>query len=193
MIAFYDTTTGKIVGGCWADSPELLATVTHIPSGCDATYIDDNEYPDVWTNMVEYTIQRDTDGNLVPVYTPIPDEVKLQSAKTAKKAQLLQRFGQILAQGFASSADGTNRVYGFTETDQKHWDWLRGMVVAGTCPNPVMVKDASGNRVYLTPEQAGQLCSDAQNFYLTNYLHWDTKEQAVEQAQTVDEVNAITW
>jgi hypothetical protein len=182
---FHDD-TGKIIAAVAADHPGVV--LTRIPEGTTPLFLDDTQYADVWNNLGEYTIQ-----NGVPVHTPIPDEVKLANAKQAKQAELKQKLQQTLLAGFTSSADGTERRYGFAPTDQQHWTWLLGVLTAGTCPNPIMVKDINGTRITMTTDQAKQLCLDAQNFYLTNYQHWDSLEQQVDNATTVDQVNAISW
>lgn len=68
MIIYYETETGKIIGGCYAKSPDVL--ITSVPSGCVAAYYDDETFPELETNMGMYQIDVSTLLPVDRVFTP---------------------------------------------------------------------------------------------------------------------------
>ncbi|GMA50114.1 hypothetical protein GCM10025857_14710 [Alicyclobacillus contaminans] len=187
--------TGKLTNIAVAD-PDL--DLTHFPP--NVALIDETTVPGLLQNWT-YGVYDPTTKQITFQLPPPPSESELLvQAQQAKIAELQQSFQSSLLAGFQSSADGSQRTYGFSQTDQQHWDWLRGMVLSAKAGNtaaqnsfPLQVKDTEGNRIKLTVDQADQLCTDAQTFYLNNYMHWDSLEQQVQAATTVDAVNAISW
>lgn len=121
------------------------------------------------------------------------DAELLINAKAAKIGELNNAFVSALYQGFDSAADGTTRHYAFDPNNQRLLDWLLSIVTAGTCPDSIMAKDATGSQVTLTPTQAKQLCMDAQNHYLPNYQKLCGYEKTVSAATTIDAVNGVVW
>jgi hypothetical protein len=186
LIAYYDS-TGKIIGGCYADSPDVLGTITKIPDGCQALYIDDKQYPNVWTDMGEYTIQ-----NGAPVSTPIPDSVKLTNAQQAKKAELTKAFAASLLNGFTSTADGTSRTYAIDPVAMGKWTGAMSVINSGKGQANITVKDFNGNKVTLTSAQFQQMAADGFNFYSAQEQHlWDLEDQT--NAATLATIGSITW
>lgn len=186
MIAYIDA-TGKIIGGVYAKSPDDLNGITRIPDGCTAVYVDDVQYPNVWTDMGEYTIQ-----NGVPVFTPIADSVKLQAAQNAKLAQLEQAFNNSLLNGFTSTADGTSRLYPIDPLNMAKLTSGHTVINSGKVSS-ITIKDFNGNRVTLTGAQFQQMASDGFTFYNNQEQHLWNLEDQVKAATTVDAVNAIVW
>jgi hypothetical protein len=187
MIAYIDS-NGKIVGGCWADSPDHINTITRIPDGCTAVYIDDTQYPDVWANMGEYTVQ-----NGVPVHTPIPDDVKLANAKQAKIAELRLALTNAIAT-FQSSALGTPHTY---LADEKSMTLLAAEYAYVKSPEydgqPTPWYTVEQGRVPHTGAQIAQVFVDGRANVKAQYAHYDDLKAQVNAATTVDQVNAIKW
>lgn len=192
MIAYIDA-TGKIIGGCYAESQDALSGITHLPADAtQAVYIDDTAHPNVWTDMGEYVI---TNG--VPVFTPIPDATKLGSAQQSKQLELQTAFMATLAGGFNSSASGTNYLYGFSDagpfSDQKNLGQELGMVNAGLAIEPIEWGIKSGVVINHTVAQFKTMCADGNRFKWNNVTQLRSLLGQVETATTVDAVNAIEW
>jgi hypothetical protein len=188
LIAYTDQ-NGKIIGGCYADSPDSLNGITHLPADAtEAVYVDDVQYPNVWTDMGEYII---TNG--VPVFTPIPDATKLANAQQAKSTQLQMSLLATLAGGFNSSATGTSYLYGFADMDQTNLGQELNMVNAGLAVEPIAWAVRSGQVIDHTIAQFKQMCADGNRFKWNNVNQLRTLIGQVESATTVDAVNAIVW
>jgi hypothetical protein len=183
---FYDD-TGKIIAAVAADHPGVV--LTRIPEGTTPLYLDDATYADVWNNLGEYTIQ-----NGVPVYTPIPDSVKLANAQQAKIAQLRQSYAQTLASGFNVTIGGTQYTFGWQTDDKANLTALQKAIDQGFITFPVQYADIHGNPVTIpdqatlnTVEQTATRFFNAQHQQLLNLI------AQVQAATTVSAVQAITW
>jgi hypothetical protein len=185
LYVFYDD-TGKIIAAVAADHPGVV--LTRIPEGTTPLYLDDATYGDVWNNLGEYTIQ-----NGVPVYTPIPDEVKLANAKQAKNAELHVAFNDALNGGFLSSADGTERRYGFAPMDRENLSHAANVMALGVAQYPIPYADINGNVVNLDEAQMKQLIIDAQAHNLAQVTKLRQLLAQLQAATTIEQVNAITW
>jgi hypothetical protein len=187
LIVFHDS-TGKIIAAVAADSPDVMHTLTRIPEGTQPLYLDDTQYGDVWRNLGEYTIQSG-----VPVYTPIPDEIKLAHAKQAKNEELHAAFNNALNGGFVSSADGTERRYGFAPMDRENMSHVANVMALGIAQYPIPYADITGEVVNLDETQMKQLIMDAQAFNLAQVTKLRQLLAQLQAATTVEQVNAITW
>jgi hypothetical protein len=187
MIAYVQE-DGKIIGGCYADSPDVLATITKVPDGCTAIYIDDSQYPDVWSNLGEYTIQSG-----VPVFTPISDDVKLANAQQAKIAELTEAESNANPT-FVSSALGTSHTY---LSDEKAMGKFNAEYAYVNSPaydgQPIKWYTIEEGGVLHTKEQFNQVWLDGRSVFAASFDKWDRLVKQVKACTTVDQVNAIKW
>jgi hypothetical protein len=201
----YQTSDGSISGNPYLGQTD---TFTNVPSGCAVLgpiADTDTSAQDAWKNPHNYAV---LNGTLVMTATSTQ---QFQQAQQAQMVSLAAKLESVLGAGFQSdpSATGTASTFGFADADQRHWSWLQGLIntanqgdTTAQSKFPVQVKDIKGNRMQLTLVQATTLVNDAQSFYLTNYMHWDGKEQDVQNIQlssystlqdAVNAVNGVTW
>lgn len=117
----------------------------------------------------------------------------LSNAKTARLAYLNVSFDKAIAQGFSSSASGTATTYAIDPVAMGKWTGTLANINDGMLTTNIMVKDINGNKVTLTPTQFKQFAMDGFTFFNNQEQNLWTKEDDVENATTVDAVNAITF
>lgn len=184
MYVFYDA-NGKIICACEATSPDIIAP----QNPGTPLYLDDTQYADVWKNPTEYTIE-----NGVPVYTPIPDSVKLANAQQAKVSELRSAYAQTMASGFNATVGDTEYTFGWQTDDKANLTALQKAIDQGFLTFPVQYGDIHGNPVTVpdqltlnTIEQTATRFFNAQHQQVLNLI------AQVKQATTVSTVNAIQW
>jgi hypothetical protein len=185
MYVFHDS-AGKILGAVWADSPKV--ELTKIPDGTTALYLDDRVHGDVLSNLGEYTIQ-----NGQPVFTPIPDAVKLADAQAAKIGELDAKCNETILAGFTSSALGSAHDYDFDYEAQQNLSGMLSLFNADATIADVTWKTKDAGPLTHTKEQFLQLYKDGfahKNGHIAHY--WTLKAQ-VQAATTVSAVQEIVW
>jgi hypothetical protein len=185
MIAFVRS-DNTIAGGCYADSSNVIRTLTRIPDGTTPCYIDDTQYPNVWADSSEYTIE-----NGVPMFTPIPDATKLANAQTAQIALINAGLSQTLLGGFTSKSTG--HAYVTTTNGQTNME--------GDLKRFELDPTLTSLQFYTV--DMGWIAhnhTDLQNAFLdggkwkdAQYAQAQTLIGQVKSATTVGVVNAIVW
>jgi hypothetical protein len=117
----------------------------------------------------------------------------LDESKTQKTLELRASYVSTLNGGFKSSADGTEKTYGFAQSDIDNLNEESSTVNAGIETFPIEWADKDGNPVSLTQTQWTQLETDAKTFKWAQVNHLRQQLAAVETATTTDSVNAIAW
>lgn len=191
MIGFVDN-TGKIIGGCYANSPNTLSTITKTPDGCTAMYIDDTKYPDVWTNLGEWQIQ-----NGIPVNVPIPDSVKLSNAQQAQISQLEQGLAETLNGGFVAKTlvggATTPHTYPSDASAQSNFSGAVNGFITNPNKATVMILTLDAGWLSHTKDEFYGVYSDGDSWKEAQYAQLTGLVGQVQSATTVTAVNSITW
>lgn len=121
----------------------------------------------------------------------------IEEARSQKEQELRSAYQETLAAGFTSSADGTQRVYGFDNspehTDQQEFEQATLAYSTGNLQFPVEWRTKNGDLVELSETQFKQLIADATSFKQSQLANFRNKIAQVQAATTIDQVNAVTW
>jgi hypothetical protein len=205
-LVVYDKTTGNRLYDCVffdnfiEPTIEQIHTVVPDLQPFDVNYLgllrfENGQYDD---NFAKYPFHVDVTNQSIVWDTANPIGASLQDIQNAKIAQLRDMFTQTLCSGFKSSADGTERTYGYTPTNYEHSDQsnmnkVSTQILMGTATFPIPYADIIGSPVPLNQAQFTQLVTDAGNFELAQTEQLRSLIGQVQQATTTDEVNTIQW
>lgn len=165
---------------------------TNVPNGyamLGPLVLDDTIAQDAANKKDEYTVQN---GQLVHSNAPTAVE-QLASAQSAQKALLFQSFEHAINVGFPSSASGASAMYSIDGNAMAKWNGILSLINSGTLTSNITVKDINGVKVTLTPTQFKQFALDGFNYFNTQEQHLWTKEDDVNAANTIADVQAVTW
>lgn len=115
----------------------------------------------------------------------------LSVVQKAKIGQLQYDMNISLAQGFASSADGTSRTYAIDPLAMGKWTGILSLINAGST-DPVEVKDTSGNKVNLDTTQFKQMAHDGFAFFIQQEQKLWAAEDKVKAATTNQDIDVVT-
>lgn len=145
---------------------------------------------DIVTNLGEIGQIQQADGTFSAPVIPQPT---LEDVKVTKSAQLQEAYNNALAAGFNSSATGTVYTFGYGPTDREKFMQLTISVLSGVATFPVPIPAKDNTIVMHDQTQYQQLLADINKFAWEQQNKLHTLLAQVQAAQTVDEVNAITW
>jgi len=185
MYVFYNS-NGKIIGRIGADSPNDKLTYT--PHESKALYFDDNEYSELARNSSYYTIVDN-----IPVYTPIPDEIKLLPLQQSKIEEINLACNQEILGNFFSSCTGTEHTYKFDMEYQANLNQQMGMLNIDETILSIPWPTVDNGIVIHNRSQFIDLLKDASDFKTSKlYRYFDLKAQVM-NCQHTDEVKLIQW
>jgi len=185
MFLFYNN-NGKIRGACGAGSPN--DELTYIPEGTTLLYCDDNEYPYIGNNLSDYTIQ-----NNIPVYTPIPDIIKLPPLKEAKIEEINIACNKEILDGFKSSCTGIEHQYKFTEEWQTNLNRQMNSLIIDDLVDSIEWNTVDAGVINHTRRQFITLYQDSKTFIDSKISNYYNIKQQVMNCQNTNDVRLINW
>ena len=184
MYLFYDI-DGKIIATCSAKSSD--EKLTYIPEGLIALYIDDIEYTNVKNNCPDYLI---IDGE--PVYTPIPESLKLLPLQEGKIEEINLKCNLEIIGGFDSSVLGESHHYKFDMEYQANMNQQMGLISLDPTIEFIPWPTSSGVLIH-TKSQFIQLLKEASDFKSNKlFRYFDLKAQILAMT-TIEQVKEVVW
>lgn len=175
---------GNIIG-FYTDDP----TIGHdIPS--TAIPITDEEWEDAVATNKKYLVEN---GALVLAPPPSEEEL-LDQAKANKKAELDAAYNQTLLNGFKVTISGVDHVLGWTTDDKTNLNATQTAIDRGFWQFPLYYSDINGDPLLLSSQADLDIIEQtASKFFPNQHQQILTLKANVQNATTVDEVNAIVW
>lgn len=186
MICYIDA-NGKIVGGTYGNSPDDLKGITSLPpDAVGVVYVDDVQYPNVEAGQSDYTIQ-----NGIPIYTPIADSIKLQSAKDAKITELFANRESAIYAVFTSATMGHN--YYYEEADVRKLQGQASLLALDPSIATIDWLTVNAGMVTHTRDQFIAVLKEGGQHERNQHNKFYNLKARVESATTVADVQSIVW
>ena len=186
MYLFYNS-EGKFE---WASGADFPIDNLVIESGMNALYLDDNDInnQDIIKNYPNYTMIDNA-----PVYTPIPDSVKLPFERQSKIQELNIACNQDILSGFSSSAIGEKHEYKFDYEYQGNFDKKLGILSMIPTIQTVDWPTKDAGIITHTREQFLQVCLDGQSWIESNLFRYFRMKAEIEVMENIDEIASVKW
>lgn len=186
----YKLDTGEIYGAPYLGSVEEWSNV---PDGCgvigpfpvDSAPL---EVVDAFQNPQYYLVQ---DEKLVQI--PNYADKVLLDMKNMRINDLNTKCNQTILSGFTSYALGEPHQYDFDEEAQRNFNGTLTMLTVDPTISTIVWKTVDAGPLPHTKDQFIQLCKDGFAFKQNMISKYWLLKTKVQQATTIDEVNAITW
>jgi|GEM_PF-3572671 len=186
MYLFYNS-EGKFK---WASGADFPVDNLVVEPGMSALYLDDNDInnQDIIKNYPNYTMIDNA-----PVYTPIPDSVKLPFERQSKIQELNTACNQEILNGFNSSVLGESHDYSFDEEWQANFNrQMNALLLDPTIESVNWVTKDSGIILH-TRQQFIDLYKES-NFFINEKIgRYHTLETEINNSESINDIISIQW
>lgn len=198
MICFDIDSSGKILQ---AARMHAIYTTQQNKDGTTTQVLDTSKLPAWTTNHFDdsdvdaakalYDTEHYTYVNNAWVYTAPTNAEQFVSAQSAKKASIQQSFGNAIAAGFPSKADGTQRTYPIDSLAMAKWTGILAIINSGNGPASFKVRDVTGAKVTLTADQFKQFSLDGFAYYNKYEQMSLDKPDQIDTCKTTSQLDTI--
>lgn len=137
---------------------------------------------------------KDSKGVVVP--QPSSSDLSnwyLSALKVEKKAELSKKCYDMIVGGFTSSALGTAHTYPSDEEAQRNFNTIMNRFAIDSTFTSVNFKTIDSEYQVHTKTQFIQVFTDGHNYGAQQIAKLNNLKLQIDEASTVDAVNAITW